>query len=79
MTTDESLRATLHVIVQMQNGILRALQSGSMDGHEAIQLLKNLDWLSYQVNDTRKAAAINPSEYAHYAAPGQSANRPSDN
>jgi hypothetical protein len=79
VTTDETLRATLHVIATMQIDILWVLQSGTMNGSDAQRLLQQLNALQREVRLIREAAAASPEQYAHYSAPGQTANKPSDN
>ncbi len=79
MTTDETLRATLHVIATMQVDILWVLQMGTMTGADAQRLLDRLQALQDEVRLMRDAAAASPEQYKRYAAPGQAANEPSHN
>ena len=79
MTTDETLRATLHVFATMQLDVLFVLQSGTMTAADAKRLLEQLYVIQNEVHLLREAAAETPERHAKYAAPGQSAIRPSDN
>jgi len=79
VTTDETLRATLHVISTMQIDALRVLQAGTMSGPDVQRLLDRLQLLLNEVRQLQKAAMLTPDLYREYAAPGHSANVPSVN
>jgi hypothetical protein len=63
----------------MQLDILWVLQMGTMSGADAQRLLDQLNSIQNEVRLIREAAAASPEQYKQYAAPGQTANQPSDN
>ena len=63
----------------MQFDALKVLQAGTMSSSDVHRLLDHLEFLEHEVNKIRTAAVESPQLYKQYAAPGHSANPPSQN
>ena len=78
MTVEQTLRTTLHAVLQLGHDIIEMMEHKELDEKAATELFLSVTQVLDALRDLRHRASEHPENYRRFAAPGIIDPKPSD-